>query len=340
VNGPADNLIRRFLAYMAAEKNASPYTVRNYRDDVRSFFRYMKERKGISQPAVADLAGVDRNAVRGYIAWLVGMTPQSAEAGRAGGGYARGSIARKWSALRAFFRYLVREGAAPPNPLWTRRSGSARSLMPKLPRSLPFAVSHDDAARLVEAPASAPFGGDDRQRAFALRDRALLELLYGAGLRVSEVEGLNTSGVNLSTREARVLGKGSKERIAIFGVQAREAIALYLREGRPALVAASTGKRKPVEALFLNKNGGRLTRRWVQAVVKRYALQAGLDPRVHTHTLRHSFATHLLDGGADLRVVQDLLGHASPSTTQIYTHVSQEEQRKKYLKAHPRAKGQ
>ncbi|MEK7872459.1 MAG: tyrosine-type recombinase/integrase, partial [Chloroflexota bacterium] len=301
--------MRRFLVYMAAEKNASPYTVRNYRDDVRSFFRYMDERKGVRQPAVADLAGVDRTVVRGYIAWLVNGTSRSEQAGRPSAegerGYTRGSIARKWSAVRAFFRYLVREGAVPANSLWTRRSGSARSLMPKLPRSLPFAVSRDDAARLVEAPASARTE-NAHQRAFALRDRALLELLYGAGLRVSEVEGLNRSGVNLSTREARVLGKGSKERIAIFGAQAREAIALYLREGRPTLEAVGGRKRKPTEALFLNKNGGRLTRRWVQAVVKRYALQAGLDPRVHTHTLRHSFATHLLEGGADLRSVQEM----------------------------------
>ena len=166
----------------------------------------------------------------------------------------------------------------------------------------------------------------------ALRDRALLELLYAAGLRVSEIAGLDVENIDRNTREARVLGKGSKERLVLMGRSASEALEVYLARARPEL--AKGGRTR---ALFLNRYGARLSVRSVQNLVRRYSLKEGFGGRVHPHTLRHSFATHLLDGGADLRVVQELLGHESVSTTQIYTHMTTTEIRKVYVKAHPRA---
>ncbi|MGH2543245.1 MAG: tyrosine-type recombinase/integrase, partial [Ardenticatenaceae bacterium] len=168
-----------------------------------------------------------------------------------------------------------------------------------------------------------------------LRDHALLEVIYGAGLRVSEANSLDIEMINLDTGEIRVTGKGSKQRIVLIGQTARHALTLYLRDVRPKLL-----NRKSGDALFLNKSGSRLSQRSIQEKVRRYALKAGLPSGVHTHTLRHSFATHMLEGGADLRVVQELLGHASPSTTQIYTHVTRSQAREVYMSAHPRASGE
>ena len=196
----------------------------------------------------------------------------------------------------------------------------------KVESRLPRFLSTDEARRLVEAPQAS--------RALGPRDRALLELIYGAGLRVSETTGLNVGDLNLETRELRVTGKGSKQRAVLMGTPAVEAMSLYLREERPGLEGPQSGR-----ALFLNRFGARLSQRSVQRKVRRYATEAGLGRRVHTHTLRHSFATHLLEGGADLRVVQELLGHASPATTQVYTHVTNAQARRAYMASHPRARG-
>jgi len=166
------------------------------------------------------------------------------------------------------------------------------------------------------------------------RDRAILEVLYSSGLRVAEICSLDVGDIDFKFRELRVVGKGDKERIALLGKPAVMALTEYVQRTREELA-----NRQPQTALFLNRYGGRLSTRSVERLVKRYALQAGLDPNFHTHTLRHSFATHLLDGGADLRVVQDLMGHSSPATTQIYTYVSTEQARKVYLQSHPRAGG-
>ena len=165
-----------------------------------------------------------------------------------------------------------------------------------------------------------------------IRDKALLELIYATGLRVSEVSSLNLESVNLETRELRVIGKGSKERIVLIGTAARDAIRTYLSEVRPQVAS-----READGALFVNRYGARLSQRSIQKTVREQAAHAGLGTQVHTHTLRHSFATHLLEGGADLRVVQDLLGHASPATTQIYTHITNTEARRAYMSSHPRA---
>jgi integrase/recombinase XerC len=230
----------------------------------------------------------------------------------------KASIARTLSAIRSFFHYLVREEILPLNP-------AQKVSSPKLDKRLPSFLTTDEMTRLLEAPElSSPQGQ---------RDRALLELLYASGLRVSEIASLNLEQVDLDTREIRVRGKGSKERIVLMGEPAAKALIAYLNEGRPEL----SGEKR-TNTLFLNRYGERLTERSVQILLEEYAKLAGIEKRVHPHMLRHTFATHLLDGGADLRVVQELLGHANLSSTQVYTHVSKSQAKKVYLAAHPMAK--
>jgi len=293
-------LMGRFKTHLAAEKGLAALTVRNYMTDVAPLSEYMKVRK------LPDLRALDRYALRAYLAWLVEL------------GYVKSSIVRKLSALRSFLRWLLAEKLIEVDPL-PRRGVMKRDS--RLPRFL----SQADAAKLVTAP--------DTSEGLGPRDRALLELLYAGGLRVSEARGLNVGDANLETRELRVTGKGAKQRVVLIGNVARDALALYLGQVRPRLANGQSGG-----ALFLNRYGSRLSQRSIQHKVRRYAASAGLPSGVHTHTLRHSFATHLLEGGADLRVVQELLGHASPATTQIYTHVTQAKARETYLAAHPRAK--
>ena len=297
--GEWTSLMGRFEDHLKAAKGLAPLTIRNYRTDLQPLYDYLQLRK------IDNLRALDRYALRDYLAWLVRL------------GYVKASVVRKLSALRSFLRWLLKEKLIDKDPL-PRRGVMKRDS--RLPRFL----SQEEAARLVQAPqTSEPLG---------LRDQALLELIYAAGLRVSEVSSLNTGSVNLQTREVRVVGKGSKERVVLMGNTARDALSLYLGQVRPRLANNESGS-----ALFLNRFGGRLHQRSIQEKVRRYASMAGLGAGVHTHTLRHSFATHLLEGGADLRVVQDLLGHASPATTQIYTHVTLSQAREVYLNAHPRA---
>jgi integrase/recombinase XerC len=223
---------------------------------------------------------------------------------------ALGSIVRRVSSIRSFYRFLVRQGHIEQDPLAGVHS-------PKKGRRLPSFLS----VRQVLAILGAVEGDSPK----ALRDRAILELLYASGVRVSELMALDTSDVDIGEQEVRVVGKGNKERIALMGRAAAGALRRYLREGRPVLV-----QRPHERAFFLNKQGGRLSARAVQMMVRRCALKAGLDERVFPHLLRHTFATHMLDGGADLRVVQELLGHTSVASTQIYTHVSEAEKRRVY----------
>ena len=292
-------LSRRFAIHLSAEKGLAELTVRNYRTDLEPLYEYMRLQK------VEALVALDRYMLRGYLAWLVEL------------GYARSSIVRKLSGLRSFLRWLLREKLIERDPL-PRRGVMKRDS--RLPRFL----SQDEAARLVSAP--------DTSERLGTRDRALLELIYAAGLRVSEATGLSVEDVNLETRELRVTGKGSKQRVVLMGKTAADALSLYLGQSRPKLARRESGS-----ALFLGRLGSRLSQRSIQEKVRSYAARVGLPSGVHTHTLRHSFATHLLEGGADLRVVQELLGHASPATTQIYTHVTQSRAREVYLSAHPRA---
>jgi site-specific recombinase XerD len=247
-------------------------------------------------------------------------------------GAARTSIARRLSAVRSFWRFLAREGVIKQPEVVTKVPS------PKLGRRLPPFLTQRDAERLLDAPsldkssskADAP-AKQTLERALALRDRAILELAYGAGLRVSEVSSLDLAGLNIKGRIARVWGKRSKQRETLFGEPCAAALEAYLKDGRPHLLQPSS----PPAAVFLNHHGGRLTTRGIELLLRKWADAAGLHPGVHPHTLRHSFATHLLDGGADLRAVQEMLGHASVATTEIYTHVTQAQMAQVYARAHP-----
>jgi integrase/recombinase XerC len=290
-------VFNKYISYLEAERNASRYTVRNYTNDLLEFFDFAREKE------VKSLKEVNKQTLRGYLAHLMSR------------GFAKSSIARKLSAIRSFYRYLLREEMVSVSP-------AATTVSPKLDRRLPSFLTVEEAKRLVEAP--------DLSQPQGQRDRALLELLYAAGLRISELVNMNVEQVNLATNEIRVWGKGSKERIVLIGNPAARALSTYMRQGRHELL----GEKKN-NALFVNRYGGRLPARRVQKILTKYA--GTIDKKVHPHMLRHTFATHLLDGGADLRVVQELLGHAQLSSTQIYTHVTQSQARKIYLAAHPLA---
>lgn len=299
-----DKCIEKFIAYLHAERNASPYTIRNYKRALHYFANFAQQNE-VSSPS-----DVNRILVRNFLNRLVEQ------------GFAKGSVARKLSSLRSFYRYLEREEIVPSNPVKTVAS-------PKLDRRLPSFLTAKEAKQFIESP-HLPEHPLDISETILQRNIALLELLYASGLRVSELVNLNLDQVNLNTNEIRVWGKGSKERVVLMGKPAAEAISIYLSKGRPQLLC---GKKN--SAVFLNRYGVRLPVRRVQKILEEYA--QNIDKRVHPHMLRHTFATHLLDGGADLRVVQELLGHASLSSTQIYTHVSKSQAKKIYLSAHPMA---
>ncbi|HYD41149.1 MAG TPA: tyrosine recombinase XerC [Anaeromyxobacter sp.] len=294
--------IERFLAYLETERRASPHTRKAYRVDLEQYAAHLA---AAGEPLVPSSPG----AIRRYL---------SSAAGDAGAV----SLARKLSAIRSLYRFLVREGIAPGNP--------ARGVAsPRRPKRLPEALPEEEVAALVEAP----------QLAVPLerRDRAFLELLYGSGLRVSELTGLDLEDVDLGAGLVRVLGKRSKERIVPFGRPAAGAIRRYLDEARPVL-AAGPDRARGGAALFLNHRGGRLTSRSVARRLEGWTRKAGLPRHVHPHVLRHCFATHLLGNGADLRGIQELLGHASLSTTQRYTHLDWKRLAEVYDRAHPRAR--
>jgi len=293
-----------FIIYLRVEKNASPRTVESYQHDIWRFIDFMSAEYGMPGEKL-DPAAVDHLLVRRHL----GLLQRS--------GLKRTSIARKMASLRAFFRYLTREEILSVNPL-------VQVSIPKLEKRLPEVLSQDGAWALVQAPDSGNPAG--------LRDRAILEVLYSSGLRVSELVGLDVGDIDLSMTYVRVMGKGARERVVPLGSYAVAALTLYLAEGRPHL-----GKKCPTKALFLNKYGGRLTARSIRNIIDKYVEQVSIRTKVSPHTIRHSFATHLLDGGADLRSVQELLGHVKMSTTQIYTHVSRDKLLSVYEKSHPRA---
>ena len=299
LSGKMEKLLERFLTHLGSGRNASPYTVKNYGNDIGQFLDYCRT-QGVEKPGQ-----IDRLLLRRYLAELDAV------------GYVKASIARRVAELRAFGDFLVREGILERN---TFRLVSA----PRVPKRLPQYLTVAEVEVLLAVPdTSTPRG---------LRDRAIIEVLYAAGLRVSELAELDVGDVDLPQAQVRVMGKGGKERIGLLGRSAVRAVWAYLERGRQELL-----RQRPTSALWLNHRGGRLTVRGVTLVLSSAGKQAGIRIPVSPHVLRHSFATHLLDGGADLRVVQELLGHSSLVTTQIYTHVSQSRAREVYLRAHPRA---
>jgi len=318
--------LQGYRDHLRGERSLSEYTVRNYLDDLTPLFQSM-ELQGIRS-----LAQVDRGFLRRYVSWLMSSRHIKAGHDQWKRGHDRASVTRHLASLRSFFRYLSAEGIVPPDPLWKRGSRQSRVLIPKAEKLLPRVLGKEEVAHLLSTPDNLEITGKPRSIAVQLRDRAILELLYATGLRVSELSGLDMRDLNLGRRLVRAVGKGSKEREVVMGRPAQEVLQRYIKEARPLFMGM-----KGTDALFLNRFGGRLNKRSVQEMVRRYSLLA-MDTRVHPHMLRHSFATHMLDGGADLRIVQELLGHSSPATTQIYTHISLAQSRKEYLKAHPRAR--
>jgi integrase/recombinase XerC len=297
--------VRSFLEHLLAERRASAHTIAAYRRDLEQLGVFL-ERKLNREIAIAD---IDRFLIRAFLSEVSRNRKTS-------------TIARKLSAIRAFFRFLERRG-------WVGVSPVALIVSPKLQRGLPMFLAAETMGQVMQAPAESHADVTVE----ALRDQAMLEMLYGAGLRVSELVGLDTSSLCLEKREVRVLGKGTKERIVPYGTYAAQALSQYLAHRQQLVCTQRAG---PVtQALFLNRRGGRLSVRWVQELVQRYGAMGAGRPDLHPHALRHSCATHLLEGGADLRIIQEMLGHSSLSTTQRYTHLSLDQLMRVYDQAHP-----
>ncbi len=302
-------LIQQFIRYLSLEKNASPHTCRCYRKDLEGFEDFLRSSGMYLNPAGdVEIEKVDRMAIRKYMSFLHRKNKKS-------------SIARKISTLRSFFRYLIREQVIPSNPAKSVSS-------PKVEKALPTALTVDEAFRLMESPKNIPEKSSEVSKEGRSRDRAILELLYSSGLRVSELVGLNLDQLNPDLGIVRVMGKGRKERIVPVGGKALEALKVYLEE---------RGGSRGEDPIFRNSLGGRLTTRSVGRLIKKYTRHSGISRRVSPHSLRHTFATHLLDAGADIREIQEMLGHSSLSTTQRYTHVSVGRLMEVYDKAHPRS---
>lgn len=296
------DLAAEYIAYLRIERGSSPRTIEAYEADLETY------RDFLSSQGIEKLSQVSRESIVAYQEHLFAQ------------GYAASTVCRRASVVKGFHRFCVAEDYTESNP-------AAGLPLPKTPERLPDVLSIDQVQRLFEA-----LEGQEGSPA-AVRNRAMLEVLYGCGLRVSELCGLDRSDVVLDQGYLLVLGKGGKQRISPISGEAATALADYLENARPQLCKPYA---KPTDAVFLNARGGRLTRQSVFKVVARAGLAIGVD-NLHPHTLRHSFATHMLQGGADLRVIQDILGHSDISTTQVYTHVDRSHLREEYLHAHPRA---
>jgi integrase/recombinase XerC len=314
--------LKAFLKFLELNRNASRHTVRAYDSDLSQFIAHTAAAAGVARAELPPPA-LDRAAIRAYLASLHAA------------GQSRASAARKLAAIRTFLRYLRREEIIDRDP-------GAQVSTPKREVRMPAHLSEAEMVRLIESPS----GGDPLGR----RDHAILELFYASGLRLSELAGLDLDDVNLSSRMVRVLGKGGKERLVPFNTSTASALRVYLKDRHQLMAGAkpasgraharpSWRSRNGGEPLFVNFRGGRLTVRSIDRLVRRYAAAASSRDGISPHALRHSFATHLLQRGADLRAIQELLGHARLSTTQRYTHVNAAQLLEVYRKAHPRAKG-
>ena len=305
-----DAYFERYPYYLRGQKGLSENTERVYSADLQAFREYLLKDN-------LSLKDMDRAILRGYLAWLA--TP----AREGGKGYERVSVARKLTVVRSFYLFLVQEGMFQSTPV-----PSGRSFRLKVSKPLPAFLGHKEAERLLDAP--------DDCTTMGVRDRAILELLYSCGVRLAEIHGMDVADINFGKRSILVRGKGNKERETLYGQGAEDSLTRYLNEVRPELEEVAVPSER-TDALFLNRYGQRLSRRSIESLVRKHGTAAGARDDVHPHTLRHTYATHMLEGGADLRVIQELLGHSSPQTTQIYTHITKNEALHAYLAHHPRA---
>lgn len=299
-----EHLVMEYLSHLSVERGSSPRTVESYGRDLKRYTAFL-ETRGVAGPDA-----VVRDDVTAYIAALQerGLAPSTVE--------------RNVSAIKGFHRFLVRESVTENHP-------TAKLGLPKVPKRLPEVITIEQLEKLFTQPFP--------DSAIGLRDRAMLEILYGCGLRVSELTGLDLGDIDFESGLLRVMGKGSKERMVPISGLAESALGVYLERGRGLLRLARSARSQDGSAVFLNRSGGRISRQSVFLMVKRMGGNVDLDD-LHPHTLRHSFATHMLEGGADLRSLQEMLGHSDIATTQIYTHVDRRHIREEYLSTHPRAR--
>jgi len=319
--GKMKTAVKQYLEYMRVVRNSSPHTLRNYESDLSQFLKFLSP-PGVEPPQLKDVTHL---LIREFIAHLHDHSLE------------KSSIARKLAAIRSFFKFAVREGLVLRNP--------ARMVAtPKLAKKIPSVMSAEDISTFLDGIVAAPpdpsarrrpFGVGEQNRLLVKRDRAILEMLYAAGLRVSELTGLNLEDIDRKELILRVRGKGRKERIVPYGGKAQQALDAYGPVRDDILHKAKS--RGDYQAVFLNHHGTRLTQRSVARILKKYARLFNINWDLHPHSLRHAFATHLLTDGADLRAIQELLGHSSLSTTQRYTHASIRTLMEVYDKAHPRA---
>lgn len=297
-----NNYVKEFIQFLNTEKNAASLTVSHYEKDIEQFLRFLSS-------GSANLEEVNYKTLRNYLATLKEQR------------YSRKSIARKLSAIRVFLRYLKKDGVLTSNS-WEVIA------TPKQEKKLPRFVYPDEVLELLEAPSSSTELGR--------RDRAIIEVLYGSGIRVSELTGLDVTHLDFEQGSLKIRGKGARERIVPLGGFALQAVSNYLEKARPILEAKNRDDPEK-KALFLNRFGKRLTDRSVRRMLRKYSLKVSISCNVSPHVLRHSFASHLLNAGADLRAVQEMLGHTSISSTQIYTHITSEGLKRTYMNTHPRA---
>lgn len=305
-------LIEKFKRFLDIEKNVSEHTLRNYISDLEQFHQFLKNTSLCSKDTKGDIdiKDIDNLVIRSYMGYLhkIGNRGKTA--------------ARKLSTLRSFFQYLIREG-------YTDKNYPKMVSTPKQEKRIPSFLSVDDIFKLLESPKG--------KKPLILRDLAILELFYASGIRISELVNLDLKDLNFKDRFVKVLGKGRKERIVPLGRKSSEALQNYINM-RSDLIKKGSDEKEGMSALFLNHKGERITSRGVQNIVIKYVSETGLKKKITPHTLRHSFATHLLDAGADLRTIQEFLGHSSLSTTQKYTHLTTDRLMQVYDKAHPRAR--